>query len=223
MGISILSSHGTLRECLWLPVADLGRFEVEQHSCVTEANRYLQARRPSLLIADVGYPVPRLLDLLKMRRRGGPQAWTILVGIDPLDDPASMDFLEQEIHGILPIDAGVEDMLDAIERVVEGEQVYHPSVAFLLYQRLAMRSREQTLRDRLEVLTLTRRELEVLSLVADRSSNEAIASRLGISIHTVKNHVHNILEKLGVESRSAAAELAFQRGWLKAKSLGKEG
>jgi DNA-binding NarL/FixJ family response regulator len=111
-------------------------------------------------------------------------------------------------------------MVEAIDGVLGGEKIYPPSIAYLLYQHLAQRSRACERRNRLDALALTPREFEVLSLIADRSSNEAIALRLGISIHTVKNHVHNILEKLEADNRNAAAELALQKGWLEQPEMG---
>jgi DNA-binding NarL/FixJ family response regulator len=59
---------------------------------------------------------------------------------------------------------------------------------------------------------LSRRELEVLALVAEGLSNQEIAERLVLSKHTVNRHVSNILRKLGVSSRVAAASLAVRHG-----------
>ena len=61
---------------------------------------------------------------------------------------------------------------------------------------------------------LTAKELEVLRLCADGLPNAAIAERLGISVFTVKNHVHNILKKLDCSSRLIASRLAYHKGWL---------
>jgi DNA-binding NarL/FixJ family response regulator len=62
---------------------------------------------------------------------------------------------------------------------------------------------------------LTPRELEILQLIADGLSNQEIAGQLYLSVHTVKNHVHKILETIGVHSRWAAVRHAIERGWLK--------
>jgi DNA-binding NarL/FixJ family response regulator len=67
----------------------------------------------------------------------------------------------------------------------------------------------------LDYLTLTARELEILHLVGDGLSNQEIASRLFLSVHTVKNHIHKILETLGVHSRWDAVRYAVEHGWLR--------
>ena len=61
---------------------------------------------------------------------------------------------------------------------------------------------------------LTPRELEVLQYINQNLSNQEIAAILVIEVRTVKHHVHNILEKLGLKNRRDAARLADQRGWL---------
>src|SRR5260370_6247620 len=62
---------------------------------------------------------------------------------------------------------------------------------------------------------LTAREIEVMQLIAwERLGNRQIARRLNVSVYTVKNHVHNIIEKLGVCDRFEAAQLAQKKQWL---------
>jgi DNA-binding CsgD family transcriptional regulator len=61
---------------------------------------------------------------------------------------------------------------------------------------------------------LTRREREILGLVVSGLQNKEVAQKLGLSLATVRNHVHNILEKLGVHSKIEAAALAFRAGWV---------
>jgi DNA-binding CsgD family transcriptional regulator len=71
-----------------------------------------------------------------------------------------------------------------------------------------------------EAAPLTRREREVLVLVASGLQNKEVAAKLGLSLATVRNHVHNILEKLGLHSKLEAVALAFRNGWV--ESAGNE-
>jgi len=66
---------------------------------------------------------------------------------------------------------------------------------------------------------LTRRETEILQHVAAGLQNKEIAQKLGLSVATVRNHVHNMLEKLGIHSKLEAVSLAFRNGWVPPQSL----
>jgi DNA-binding NarL/FixJ family response regulator len=93
------------------------------------------------------------------------------------------------------------DLMDAIRKVDEGRPVLGPSVAKALA--------EHTSRTE-----LTRRELEVLTLMASGCANKSIASRAGVSEETVKFHVKNILSKLEANDRTHAIGIAVRRGML---------
>ena len=68
--------------------------------------------------------------------------------------------------------------------------------------------------EKVETNPLTTRELEVLALIASGVTNREIGAQLHISRHTVKNHVHNIIEKLGVKNRRQAVTIAAEKGLL---------
>lgn len=71
-----------------------------------------------------------------------------------------------------------------------------------------------------EAAPLTPREREVLVLVASGLQNKEVAAKLGLSLATVRNHVHNILEKLGLHSKLEAVALAFRNGWVESAASG---
>ena len=89
-------------------------------------------------------------------------------------------------------------------------------IANSMFAQLGKLARESRWSGRIETAKLTARELDVLRLIADdRLSNKQIARKLSLSLYTVKNHVHNILEKLQVENRYEAAEYAYEQHLLK--------
>jgi two-component system nitrate/nitrite response regulator NarL len=111
-------------------------------------------------------------------------------------------------------DASLKDLMDHARAVASGETPCSPKVAALLFSRLRERARELQRLRALGPVRLTRRELEIISLIEERLSNKEIACRLKIEVQTVKNHVHNVLEKLEVEGRNAAVRYARERGLL---------
>jgi two-component system, NarL family, nitrate/nitrite response regulator NarL len=114
--------------------------------------------------------------------------------------------VELGVCGYVPREASLEQLQRVIQHALRGEVICSPEVAGGLFRRvarLAAATRPAAPTDR-----LTTREREILSLVGLGLSNRQIAGNLGIQLCTVKNHVHNILEKMGVEARSEAAAVA---------------
>ncbi|MEV0290689.1 response regulator transcription factor [Kribbella sp. NPDC050820] len=113
---------------------------------------------------------------------------------------------ELGVCGYVPREASLEQLQLVIRHALRGEVICSPEVAGGLFRRvahLAGATRPAAPTDR-----LTTREREILNLVGVGLSNRQIAENLGIQPCTVKNHVHNILEKLGVEGRSEASAIA---------------
>jgi two-component system, NarL family, response regulator YdfI len=108
----------------------------------------------------------------------------------------------------LPGDISPDQLVAALQAVASGLLVLHPSHA---NERLPAGSSSSRVLDELAE-SLTRRELEVLQMLAAGLSNKEIAARLNISEHTVKFHVASILGKLGAGSRTEAVSLGIRRG-----------
>ena len=114
---------------------------------------------------------------------------------------------EAGVAACLPRETPLADLVATIEHVASGESSASPRVAAMLLRRVA------TLANRSSEAHLTAREEEVLVLIDDGLSNKQIARRLSIELATVKNHVHNILEKLHVHRRyEAAARMRARNG-----------
>jgi DNA-binding NarL/FixJ family response regulator len=126
-------------------------------------------------------------------------------GISPV---ASAEALRAGIRAALPGDISPEQLVAALEAAASGLLVLHPSHAEEALPASAAPSRAAD-----EVAeSLTRREVEVLQMLAAGLSNKEIAARLNISDHTVKFHVASILGKLGAASRTEAVSLGIRRG-----------
>ncbi len=110
---------------------------------------------------------------------------------------------EAGVVGYVPREASLEDLVSTIEAVVRGELRCSPRIAATLFRRVTKLSANR--RHTPQGIHLTPRELEILDLIDHGLSNKQIAGKLGIEVATVKNHVHNILEKLQVNRRGEAA------------------
>lgn len=211
----ILDHHRLFRDCLASALAEQGRFDVVgKVSSVPEALDRLAQTRADLLLVALGATVDGVCDLLGGVTKSFASAKVVLLGHDETDNEV-LSYLEAGASGYLVRDQSLPEFCSALEAVARGETVCTPGVAHSLFARLARLGGERRRRDRLDYLTLTARELEILHLVGDGLNNQEIASRLFLSVHTVKNHVHKILETLGVHSRWDAVRYAVEHGWIR--------
>jgi len=119
---------------------------------------------------------------------------------------------EAGICGYVPRDASVEDVVAAVLRAVSGELVCSPRIAAMLFERVAVLSVERSsMPPALE--SLTPRELQIAALVARGLPNKAIARELRLEPTTIKNHVHNILQKLKLQRRGEIGLLRLAASW----------
>jgi two-component system nitrate/nitrite response regulator NarL len=118
-----------------------------------------------------------------------------------------LECAEAGAAGYVTADASIEDLISAIERIARGELVCSPRVAARLFGRISERTAGHLANDT-DARTLTTRERQVLQLIRQGHSNKEIAQKLCIAEPTVKNHVHHLLEKLEVATRSQAAARA---------------
>lgn len=115
-------------------------------------------------------------------------------------------------RGYVPRQASVPELCTIVEMVVRGECACHPRIAGSLVRELGRR--RQQCSQSPPFGTLTRRETEILRFLARGQSNKEIARELCLSLATVKNHVHSILQKLKVDRRTEAVSRLRDEPWL---------
>jgi DNA-binding NarL/FixJ family response regulator len=143
----------------------------------------------------------------------------VLLVSDQEDEDTLIAGLEAGASGFVTKSSPIGELLDATERVHAGETVVPPHLLGALLGRLIRRRREHD--DALRRLTrLTRREREVLALLAQGADNAGIAQPLVISPETARTHVQNVLGKLGVHSRLEAAAFVIQNGLVEELAVG---
>jgi DNA-binding NarL/FixJ family response regulator len=131
-----------------------------------------------------------------------PDACVIALSVEETDEEL-IACAEAGVAGFVRRDAAFDELTTTISSVVRGELPCSPQTAAILLRRIAQLAAE---RRRVTVTArLTPREREIVRLIDDGLSNKEIAGRLHIELATVKNHVHNILEKLQVHGRLEAA------------------
>jgi len=176
-----------------------------------EALAAIAASTPDVVLLDVRMPKLGGVDVLRrLAAEGRPPSTILLTTFD--DDAALLEGMRAGARGFLLKDVSFERLTDAIRRVAAGESLIRPAVTERVLRGL------ETLRPEFESLDppdpLSRRETEVLRLMAGGYNNREIAEAQGTSEGTVKNHVSSILSKLGVRDRTRAVLKGFELGYL---------
>jgi DNA-binding NarL/FixJ family response regulator len=109
-------------------------------------------------------------------------------------------------------DATFDDFVRTIRSVVGGMVVLPPELTGSLFSQIAHQALRGEAPRELEAVRLTLRERQVIDLIAEGLANKQIATRLHIAVHTVKSHVHNVLEKLALHSRLEVAAFSRKEG-----------
>ncbi|HWM89267.1 MAG TPA: response regulator transcription factor [Thermoanaerobaculia bacterium] len=214
ISLAIVDSHHLFRECLASALAEEEGFRiVAVGSNGRDVLDSLDSRDADVLLLGINSSADCVAELIEGVRERCPGIKTLVVGPREVDGQILRCF-EAGARGYLFRDQSLGELRSSILDVARGETVCPPRVAHLLFSRLADLGRARRRRDRLESLHLTPRELEILRLIAEDLSNHEIARRLYLSVHTVKNHIHKVLETLGVESRRQAVRHAVEKGWL---------
>ena len=171
----------------------------------------LQARRikPHMVLIDLGLRNESGLSVVVSLTKVLPDVKIIGMGLIPsqLD---IIELVEAGAGGFILKDATIEDVLSTIRAVARGIKILPPLLTESLFTHVvdyALRKGKGKLPD---ALRMTKREREIVVLIAEGLSNKEIAQRLNLSTYTVKSHVHNILEKMALHSRLEIATYSYR-------------
>jgi DNA-binding NarL/FixJ family response regulator len=174
-----------------------------------QAIEMIPRARPDVVLLDMRMPGMSGLDVLNaLATKNELPPTIILTTFD--DDQLVLAGLKAGARGYLLKDVSLDQLVDAVKTVAAGGSLVAPVVTQRLLSGLERMHNEFTSLDRPD--PLTERETEILRLMAGGYSNKEIANSLGVAEGTVKNHVSNILSKLGVRDRTRAVLKAFELG-----------
>jgi two-component system, NarL family, nitrate/nitrite response regulator NarL len=165
-----------------------------------EALRVVLEQEPDVALLDLG--AERGLATVRALRREAPRVRLVTLGVDEDDDDV-LAWAEAGVSGYVARDASFEDLVETVRAVARGELRCSPRLAGTLLSRVTALASDTPH----TAARLTDREREISCLLEAGLTNKEIASRLYIELPTVKNHVHNILRKVGASRRGEAAAL----------------
>jgi two-component system, NarL family, nitrate/nitrite response regulator NarL len=173
----------------------------------------VRALQPDLVVMDVNMPGATGVDGVSAIRAAGFATPIVMLTVSE-DDDDLFESIKAGANGYLLKNVRPEQLFEDLRGVMRGEAPIAPAVASKLLDALRTGGFPERGQGAMpaEDNTLTRRESEILELVANGLSNKEIANELSITEGTVKNHVHNSLEKLHLTNRVQAAAYAVRKG-----------
>ena len=186
---------------------------IEEASNGREGVEKARRLRPDVILMDIRMPECDGIEATRLINAELPDTKIIMLTVSE-DDAHLFDAISSGAHGYLLKNMRPEELFEMLDGALRGEAVIAPSMA----QRVLRAFVNETHRHA-EVgeapAELSKREIEVLKLVSEGATNKDIADRLFISVGTVKNHIHSILEKLHLKNRTqlAAYRRMRQVGW----------
>lgn len=222
--IAIIDDHQLFREGVKRILDFEPNFEVvAEGDDGSDALTLVETYHPDVIIMDINMPKINGVEATRELIDHYPDAKVLILSIHD-DENYVSHALKTGATGYLLKEMDADALIDAVKVVADGGSYLHPKVTHNLvkeFRRLAINdgaSEENGQFHQTEVRRplhlLTRRECEVLQMLADGKSNRGIGEALFISEKTVKNHVSNILQKMNVNDRTQAVVEAIKNGWV---------
>ncbi len=208
--LHIFHRNRLFRDCLASVLSGVNYFHVTPHDHTQLENwDNLDASGTHVGLIDMQLPDGLAADLIRRLTQTMAAKAVVLVASD--DPDAIIRCVGAGASGCVLEEASLEELHVAIDRIVAGETFCSPQLVSSMFQQLAELSRDSVTNQRSGEVNLTPREKQILGLMSNRLTNQEIANELSLSLYTVKNHVHNILEKMQVDDRFDAIEHARSR------------
>lgn len=208
--VAIVEDNRLLRDGLAIKLNEQPDFTVS-YSAANGSMDALRDASSHILLLDVGLEGEDSLELAQRLRNELPGIRVIVMDLLAAHEDL-FDYVTAGVCGFLLKDATLDDLVTTIRSVAGGRTILPPEMTTTLFSQIADEAVLRGLEGVDEATELTPRERTVIGLIGDGLSNKAIARQLGISPHTVKSHVRNIMDKLALHSRLQIAAYLHNPG-----------
>lgn len=203
--VMIADDHSMIREGLKQLLELEGDFKVIEEACDgEECIDKLVTVKPDILLLDINMPKMNGLEVLQKMKEKKMKIKVLVLTVHN-EVEYLLKAVDIGVNGYLLKDSESAELKKAINSVVEGENYIQPSLIPVLNAKMIDRNNDSS-----KIEKLTKREMDVLKLLAFGMYNKEVAEKLDISERTVKNHVSNIFKKIGVTDRTQAAVFAIR-------------
>ncbi len=210
--VLVADDHAMFREGICLLLETRGGFEVVGEAATgQEVVELARSLDPDVIVMDIGIPGMNGLDATRLIRAENPGSRVLILTMHGTDE-YFFRALEVGASGYVLKEAASTDLVNAIESVHRGGMFLYPSLASKLVAEYLHRAGSGEERSSYEALTA--REREVLQLIGGGHTNQQVADKLALSVHTVQSHRIHIMNKLGLHNRAQLVSYAVKLGLL---------
>jgi len=207
--IMIADDHRVFREGIVSILENAGEIKViAQAQDGKEVMEKLKQLKPHLILMDISMGGAGGIETTRLVRQQYPDIKILVLSMHS-ESSYIVKMLEAGASGYLLKDAGSAELINAIKAVAEGHTYFSSHVSATLVDQLVKGKKPA---ERKDGIPLTKREVEVLRLIAEEYSNPEIAEKLFISTRTVDTHRRNLLEKLELKNTAGLVKYAIKHG-----------
>lgn len=166
--------------------------------------------KPHVVLLDLSLRNMNSLNIVQLLKKQHPSIEVVVMDLIPVHAEVAT-FVKEGVSGFILKDATLNDFLKTIRSVAKGVKVLPAPLTTSLFSHIVEHALQSGgVKKIVSSVRMTKREQEVVDLIAKGQSNKQIAVTLFIAVHTVKSHVHNILEKLALHTRLELAHYTFE-------------
>ena len=210
ISILVIEDNRLLRE----GISEMLKKQPDMHVVATVGNGenillIMGKLNPNIVLLDLGLRNQNSLQVVKLVKKHFQGTKIIVMDLIPLQEDV-FEFVQAGVSGFILKDANVAEFFKTIRLVYQGAQVLPPNLTGSLFSQIVDKAVIESSPSKIiESVKMTKRERQVIDLVADGLTNKEVAQRLHLSTYTVKSHIHNILEKLALHTRVQIANYAY--------------
>jgi len=210
--ILIVDDHEVVRDGLRNILLSLDNISIAGEAGNGEdAIKLYNSVKPDLVIMDISMPGMNGIEATRIIKEKDPDAKILILTMHD-----NQEYLNQIIRsgakGFILKNTDKEELLEAVKTVASGENFFSKDISKLIIDNYIRSAKEQDKSDGYKEVPLTKREIEILKLIASGYSNQEIANILYISYNTVDTHRKNIMHKLTIKNTAGLVRYAIEKG-----------
>jgi two-component system nitrate/nitrite response regulator NarL len=210
--ILIVDDHEVVRDGLKNILTSLDNISIAGEAGNGEdAVKMYASLKPDLVIMDISMPGMNGIEATRVIKEKDPDARILILTMHD-----NQEYLNQIIRsgakGFILKNTDKEELLDAVKTVASGDNFFSKDISKLIIDNYIRTAKETEKNDGYKEVPLTKREIEILKLIASGYSNQEIANILYISYNTVDTHRKNIMHKLSIKNTAGLVRYAIEKG-----------